>query len=876
MLRGRGHLPVLLYRWLALVVGTIGYLVGGPETRWPVLAALGAALLHALAVTAVVVLIRPRHRPWAGTAVLDGALGALLVALTGGVESPFLLYYLIPALQAALWGSLQAAIGVTIGLAGLYPLLVLFSAAGRWTALLSTRFLMSEGLLFLLAVLIITLIGPALRWREQEGELARYEYLFTLAGTQRPAVLAALTEETLRALDADIALFFLRDPESKQLRVQVPDPYPLATLSATGLQRGEWDQEFLENLLSAGSPALLVDRSFNRFPVPDGVRRLFRQQPFLAAPLVLENEPIGLLLAGGRRAHAAFGEADLNRIADLAARTARVIGWTESLYSLRRGYAEMSTVNRVLREINSPRGLDAVLQQLAYGTREVLHADRVSVMLLDDGRRKLFVRAVAGTPFKQPVSEGVPLGQGVSGWVAQHDQPLLVAPENLARFRSQELREVQQAICVPLRLEGQVIGVLNSSLLVSAGRAFSPDDMHMAQILADAAATAIAKADLLEKLSARTGELSQANRELALQRNKLQWTIDSLAEGVFVLDAQDRLTLLNGVAAEQLGVKAETMIGSNFAEYLRQQGLEELRVLLQRIRSEATPHSGAVLYRGPLRADSDQVLELRITPICVQGEGGARCEGTVTAVRDVTVEVQQEQARSQFVAQLAQEIRTPLTVIKGYIDLLRGREPGPLTPQQEDFLGRVGLKLEEAVGMISGLLDLSRVQEGHVEVYFEPVDVAAVVRAVGDLVRPQAEGKRLDLRIALPPPMAPILAGRAGLQQVLLNLLENAIKHTSTQGQILLRVEDEGAQVKFSVQDTGLPIPVEARSRIFQREGGSEGRGRSSIGLYVAKQIVEAHRGAIWFESEPGKGTIFYFTLPKDPTQGAVEEGQGA
>lgn len=876
MLRGREHLPVLLYRWLALIVGTVGYLAGGPEARWPVLAAIGATLLHALVVTALVVIMRPRRWPWAVTAALDAALGALLVTLTGGGESPFLLYYLTPVLQAALWGSLQAAIGVTIGLAALYPLLVLVGAAGRWAALLSARFLMSEGLLFLLAVLIITLIGPTLRWREQEGELARYEYLFTLAGTQRPAVLAALTEETLRALDTDIALFFLRDPESKQLQLQVPDPYPLATLPAANLLHTEWDPEFLEGLLSAGSPALLVDQSFTRFPVPEGVRRLFLQQPFLAAPLVLDNEPIGLLLSGRRPTHATIGEADLNRVADLAARIARVIGWTDSLYSLRRGYAEMSTINRVLREINSPRGLDEVLQQLVYGAREILHADRVSVMLLDDSRQKLFVRAAAGVPFKQSVTEGVSLGEGVSGWVAQHNQPLLVAPENLPRFRSREFREVQQAICVPLRLEGRVIGVLNSSLLTAAGRVFTQDDMHMAQILADAAAAAIARADLLEKISARTSELSQVNRELAMERNKLQWTIDSLAEGVFVLDALDRLTLLNSIAAEQMGVSAAAMIGSNFAEYLRQQGLDELRGLLQRIRAEATPHSGAVLYRGPLQAGSDRIMELRITPICVQAESGSRCEGTVTAVRDVTVEVQQEQSRSQFIARLAQEIRTPLTVIKGYIDLLRGREPGPLTPQQEDFLGRASLKLEEAVSMIGGLLDLSRLQEGHLEVYFEPVDVAAVVQETVALVQPQADGKRLNLRVALPLQMAPILAGRAGLRQVLLNLLENAIKHTSTQGQVLLRVEDEGTQIKFSVQDTGIPIPTEARGKLFQRDGGSEGRGRSSIGLYVAKQIVESHRGAIWFESEPGKGTVFYFTLPKDPTQGAVEEGKGA
>jgi len=875
MLRGRAHLPVLLYRWLALLIGTVGYLVGADAVRGPVLAVLGGAILYALVLTVAAALLHMRRWPWFITTGLDLALSAALLVLTGGVASPFLLYYLTPVLQVALWAPLQIAIGVTVGMGLLYPLLVLVGDWGNWAGLLDPRFLTNEGLILLLALLIIMLVGPALRWREQEGELNRYEQLFALSGMPRRGVLAVVTEETLRAMGTDIALVFLRNPGTRELEVQVPEPYPLATLPRVELERTVWEQAFLESLLGVDSPALLVDAAFARFPVPEMVRRLFAQQPFLAAPLVLEGEPIGLLLVGRLRSRETFAEGALNRLAELADRTARVVGWVDSLYSLRQRYTETRAINEVLREINSPRRLEDVFQRLVASAREVLQADRASVMLLDESSQRLHVRAVAGRPFERATSEGVPVGQGVSGWVAQHDQPLVVAPENIARFRSAEAREVSQALCLPLRMEGRVIGVLNLSRLSAESRPFMPEDSHLAQILADAAAVAIGKADLLEKIAARTQELSRLNRDLDAERNKLNWTLASLAEGVLVLNAQEQVVLLNGIAARLLGRSSSELVGANFADYLHGQGLEELRGLLQQSRAEATPYSGPVVYRGPLQAGSDQTLELQITPICVAGEGGSTCEGTVTVLRDVTVEIQQEQARSQFIARLAQDIRTPLTVVKGYVDLLQGREIGPLNEKQGEFLDRIGHNLQQAVGMVSGLLDLSRIRETHIDIYFEPVEVDAVVQEVIELVQPQAAGKRIDLRVTMPPRLAPIVAGRAGLRQVLLNLLDNALKHTSTQGSILLRVEEEPAQLKFTVQDTGIAIPTEMRGRIFQREAGGESRGRSSLGLYVAKQIVEAHRGAIWFDSEAGKGTVFSFTLPRDPTQGAVAEGKG-
>lgn len=862
MLRGSIYQPVIWYRWLALVIGAVGYLVSGePEVHWGLLISLGVAFLFNIFLTAVASQRSSARWPWIATVAIDVVIGSALLFFSQGQTSPFLLYFLVPVLETALRASLTVAVGVTVGLGLIYPLLALSSARWQPSAVLNATFLTGEGVIFLLAVLVILLIGPVLRWREQEGALARYEHLFTVSGTQRAGVITAVTEEAMRSLEADVALVFLRDPASGQLELQIPDPYPMATLSRAVLRHVEWDQAFLQKLLEVGSPATWVDEEFPH-PVPPALRDFFLRQPFLSAPLVLEGEIIGLLLAGRRRVREERRSDDLTRMAELAARVARVIGWTESLSALRRRYNETAALNQVLREINSPRRLEEVLQRIVSSACEVFEVDRASVMLIDESGQWLRVRAVAGLPFRTPITEGVPVGRGVSGWVAQYGQPLIVAPENISRFRSQEEREVRQALCVPLRADSQIIGVLNLSVMGSGGRRFGQEDIQLAQALADAAAVAIVKAELMEKVLTRTQELSRVNRELSAEHRKLEWTLSRIAEGVVVLDRENRLILANRAAVELLGMQGKEILGANVEAYLKEQGLDELHGLLQRCQQEAAQLSHPLVYRGPLRRGDARVYEVTINPICVEEGGQQVCEGVVGMVRDVTLEVEEEQVRSSLIGTLAQDIRTPLTSIKGYLELLRTEEAGPLTPQQADFLGRAILNVDQCIQRVNNFLDLSRIQEGQFTLFFEPVNVAELVYEAIGVVRKEAESRKLALQVMMPERIEPILASRSGLRQVLLNLLDNAVKHTSVQGQVFVRVEEEPDQLLFAVQDTGVGISEEMRSKLFQPGAKGEG-GKVSLGLYISKQIVEAHGGKIWFESQPGRGTVFYVTIPK-------------
>jgi signal transduction histidine kinase len=868
-------MPILWYRWLALVIGTAGFVAGGQDKTALSLFALGTTVLYTLLLTGLRIWQRLPQNLWPVTIVADVVVGSWVLAATGGANSAFLPYYLVPVLEICLRASTTVAIGMTVGLGVLFPFLAVLGSPGvpALETLASERFLTGEGIFFLLALLVTLLVGPVLRWRKQEGELAKYEHLFTMSGTQPERVISVITEEALHALEADVVLIFLLGEAGKRPELQIPDPYPMTTLSRSTLLRIEWDEECLGSLMTSGSPAMLVDDEC-RIPIPRTIRDFFLHQPFLSAPLVMDAEPIGLLLAGRRQMRGRFDQQNLSGMSELAGRAARVLGWTESLHNLQRRYTEVSGLNQVLREINSPSRLESVLQRIVDSAGELLSVDRASVMLLDEGGQTLRVRAVAGAPFREPVSAGVPVGEGISGWVVQHGQSMVIAPEDVPRFRTDEEREVRWALCTPLRVDKRVIGVLNLSLLTADVRRFSQEDIQLAQLLADAAAVAIIKADLMEKVLSRTQELAQANRELSVGRSWLGQTINCIADGVVVLDALRRVILLNDAARRLLDFGDKDVLGLEVDAYLQEHKLEELQVMLRRLYDEATTLSGPLVYRGSLRSEGERVFELQMSPVCSEQDGELQCEGTVTVLRDITVEMEEEQVRAEFITTMAHEMRTPLTSMRGYLELLRSGDPGPLTSVQEDFITRAEFNLDRCINLINNFLDLSRIREGHFSMYFDSIDVSRVVHEVASLARAQAESKQQDIRVTVPPSLEPILASRSGLRQVLVKLLGNAIKHTSSRGQIFVRVEDEDDQLRFAVQDTGVGI-TESKESVFQPGGLEEGGRGVGLGLYISKKVVEAHGGRIWFESEPGRGTVFYFTVLKDPTQVTPEGIQG-
>jgi len=233
-------------------------------------------------------------------------------------------------------------------------------------------------------------------------------------------------------------------------------------------------------------------------------------------------------------------------------------------------------------------------------------------------------------------------------------------------------------------------------------------------------------------------------------------------------------------------------------------------------------------------------------------------------LQDLTQVRRLETVRRDFVSNISHELRTPLASLKALVDTLRdGALEDP--PAAQRFLDRMEVEVDALTQMVQELLELSRIESGQVPLQLQAVSIAEAVNIPAERLRPQAERAGLRLDVTLPADLPPVLADAERIQQVVTNLVHNAIKFTPPGGRVTVTAQAAGAEVIVTVQDTGVGIPAEDLPRIFERfykaDRARAGAG-TGLGLAIARHIIQAHGGRIWAESAKGRGSNFYFALP--------------
>ena len=234
-----------------------------------------------------------------------------------------------------------------------------------------------------------------------------------------------------------------------------------------------------------------------------------------------------------------------------------------------------------------------------------------------------------------------------------------------------------------------------------------------------------------------------------------------------------------------------------------------------------------------------------------------------------------DRMKSDFVSNVSHELRTPLTAIKGAVDLVLREVAGPLTEKQIHYLTRVRSNTQHLAGLINDLLDLSKIEAGKIEFQNTRVSLGGLVHEVVESLRPIAAEKPLELEVTAHEPAVLVWADRDKVRQVLTNLIGNAIKFTPPHGKVMVSsASNDTDWVRVSIADTGPGISADECERIFEKfyqvaeNGGPKPKG-TGLGLAISKVLVELHGGKIWVESEPTRGSTFYFTLP------AAASGEG-
>ncbi len=345
-------------------------------------------------------------------------------------------------------------------------------------------------------------------------------------------------------------------------------------------------------------------------------------------------------------------------------------------------------------------------------------------------------------------------------------------------------------------------------------------------------------------------------------------TIDSMADAVLVVDRSARIVDANRSAVELLAADGKPDLLLPLAEFadrfhvrksdgspLAPDGLLSLRALA----GETVRGSEAMLRRADGR---DVFVGVSSAPV---REGGHGAPGlAVTVLRDMSELKRFEEMRDEFLSTAAHEFKTPLAVIKAYAQLLQKREQAESPP-----LAVINRQVERLSRLVQQLLEVSRFRLGGRELRRERYDLGEQVRQVVERMRPRSGGHRLLVAERAP---APVLADRERIEQVIANLVDNAVKFSPRGGDIEAVVARHGAEAVVSIHDAGVGIPRERQARIFERyyrahAGTAEDYGGIGVGLDMSREIVGRHGGRIWFESEPGVGSTFTFTLPLAETE---------
>ena len=336
-------------------------------------------------------------------------------------------------------------------------------------------------------------------------------------------------------------------------------------------------------------------------------------------------------------------------------------------------------------------------------------------------------------------------------------------------------------------------------------------------------------------------DLATTGARMETQRQRLATTIQSLGDGLVMCDSGDRITSMNPRATELVpGLR----VGSS-----------------AHVPGSPLPVLADALA-GEVSVRRDDELTLAVTAARLAGPDG----GTVWTLRDITERARLEQAKSDFVATASHELRSPLTSIKGFIELLETTNAENLTARQREFIAIVLKSTNRLVDLVNDLLDIARIESGQFEVHARSVDLRDTIEEVTALMTPRLEGKRQRLDVQIQDPRPPALADPARMRQVVTNLVTNAHLYTDEGGTITLRLDGDAQHTQITIADTGRGMSPQDARQIFDRfyRGSADERKSpgTGLGLAIVKSLVDLHGGTIDVDSQLGRGTTFTVRLP--------------
>ena len=629
---------------------------------------------------------------------------------------------------------------------------------------------------------------------------------------------------------------------------------------------------------------------------------------WMGVPLNDGAEIIGVIAVGSRDPAVLYTEDQYNILQAIADQAAGAIVKARLLDESERRAKQLTSLNEVTRSLTSTLHLDLLLESILGSAVEILNAEAGSLLLLDEETGDLVFEVVISPVAADLLGNRLKPGVGLAGKVAEEREPLIVNNVEQSSDWFSEPDEqtgfvTRGILAVPMVYKNDVIGVLEV-INKKDGMPFDQDDQELLTAFAGQAAVAFENVRLYtqtdQELSSRVEELSvmqRIDRELNTSLDVSKAMVITL--GWAMRQSRSTAGLVGMLTEESLRIVASEGYSQQLDEYEDGMIPLDLPVLKKAVSSGSVQQVGADQLRQgmnlligaqsqlvmPIRREAE-VIGLLLLESIEEDRYDEQSIGFLTRLCDhasiaianaqLYAEVQRANlAKSDFVSFVSHELKTPMTSIKGYADLLSAGAVGEVTDAQTDFLATIRSNIDRMTTLVSDLADVSRIEAGRLYLEFAPVDLIEVINEVVRSTQRLLEEKNHEIIVDIPEDLPQVWGDANRLAQILTNLVSNANKYTPEGGRIIIYAQQSDNQwdpdgapqvAHLSVEDNGIGIKLEDQKKIFTQyfrtEEGKDHAPGTGLGLNITRNLVEMQGGKIWFDSTFGQGSTFHLTIP--------------